>query len=240
VAIISFPWPSFAQKDLPLVAVPVPGTAKLANERIAAIRKGMRDVGLAKGVNYAFAVGFADGVFDRLPGLAQYRRADILGSEMGISRPSFWEDIAMKASLLFVAGMSQTATPSGATTSLPSVLVEAPVARPQKPKQRAVARSTVSPRTSPSTPTPSASPMSVAARLAKLANTTGSCVDGCQTSFRSGDAPWHGCSVSAGTYSPTCRNAGNFKTYAECTEVSLLVGWRGNETSWYCSSMALK
>jgi hypothetical protein len=129
--------------------------------------------------------------------------------------------------------MSQTATPSGATTSLPNVMVEAP-------KQRAVARSTVSPRTSPITPTPSASPMSVAARLAKLAKTTGSCVDGCQTSFRSGDAPWHGCSVSAGTYSPTCRNAGNFKTYAECTEVSLLVGWRGNEASWYCSSLALK
>jgi hypothetical protein len=129
--------------------------------------------------------------------------------------------------------MSQTATPSGATTSLPSVVVEAP-------KQRAVARSTVSPRTSPSTPTPSASPMSVAAQLAKLAKTTGSCVDGCQTSFRSGDAPWHGCSVSAGTYSPTCRNAGNFKSYAECTEVSLLVGWRGNESSWYCSSLALK
>jgi hypothetical protein len=165
----------------------------------------------------------------------------------------------MKASLLFVAGlaiaissialllcglsgtaMSQTATPSGATTSLPSVLVEAPVAKPQKPKQRAVARSTASPRTSSSTPMPSASPMSVAARLAKLANITGSCVDGCQTSFRSGDAPWHGCSVSAGTYSPTCRNAVNFKTYAECTEVSLLVGWRSSEASWYCTSLALK
>jgi hypothetical protein len=162
----------------------------------------------------------------------------------------------MKASSLFAAGlailplcglsgtaMSQTATPSGvATTSLPNIVVEAPkqVGRPQKPNHRAVARSTVSPRTSPSTPTPSASPMSVAAQLAKLAKTTGSCVDGCQTSFRTGDAPWHGCSVSAGTYSPTCRNAGNFKTYAECTEVSLLVGWRGNESSWYCTSLALK
>jgi hypothetical protein len=158
----------------------------------------------------------------------------------------------MKASFLFVASpavailsialllcgpsgtaMSQTAIPSGATTSLPNVVVEAP-------KQRAVARSTISPRTSPGTPTPSASPMSVTARLAKLANITGSCVDGCQTSFRSGDAPWHGCSVSAGTYSATCRNAVNFKTYAECTEVSRLVGWRSNEASWYCTSLALK
>ena len=134
-------------------------------------------------------------------------------------------------------------TPSGgATTSLPSVVVEAPrqVARPQKPKQRAVAHSTVSPRTSPTTPTRSASLMSPTAQLAKLASTTGSCVGGCVTSFRSGDAPWHGCSVSGGTLSSTCRNVANFKTYAECTEAGLITGWRTNEVSWYCSSLALK
>jgi len=139
--------------------------------------------------------------------------------------------------------MSKTAPPSGgATTSLPSVVVEAPrqVARPQKPKQRAVAHSTVSPRTSPTTPTPSASPMSPTAQLAKLASATGSCVGGCVTSFRSGDAPWHGCSVSGGTLSSTCRNVANFKTYAECTEAGRVLGWRGGEVSWYCSSLALK
>ena len=139
--------------------------------------------------------------------------------------------------------MSQTATPSGdATTSLPNVVVEAPkqVARPQQPKQHAVARSTVSPRTSPTTPTPSASPMSPAAQLAKLANATGSCVGGCVTSFRSGNAPWHGCSVSSGTLSSTCRNVGNYKTYAECREAGLITGWRTPEISWYCSSLALK
>src|SRR5260221_14296330 len=38
--------------------------------------------------------------------LNSYRRRDILRSGMGISRPSFWEDIAMKASLLFVAGLA--------------------------------------------------------------------------------------------------------------------------------------
>ena len=155
---------------------------------------------------------------------------------------------------LFVAGlmcclsgtaMSQTAIPSsgGATNSLPNVVVEAPkqLARPQKPKQREVARSTVSPRTSPTTPTPLASPMSPAAELARLANATGSCVGGCVTSFRSGDAPWHGCSVSGWpAQSPTCRNVGNYKTYAECTEAGLITGWRGNEVSWYCSSLALK
>lgn len=62
--------PALAQKDLPLVAVLVPGTAKLANDRMAAIRKGLQEAGLAEGVNYAFALRFANGVFDRLPGLA--------------------------------------------------------------------------------------------------------------------------------------------------------------------------
>jgi hypothetical protein len=169
----------------------------------------------------------------------------------------------MKASLLLVAGpaaavlsialllcglsgtaMSQTATPSGgAATSLPDVVIEAPqrVARPQKPKQRAVAHSTVSPRPSPTTPTPSASPASPAAQLAQLAKTSGSCVGGCVTSFRSGNAPWHGCSVSGWpATSSTCRNAGNYKTYAECTDAGLITGWRVTEISWYCSSLALK
>jgi putative tryptophan/tyrosine transport system substrate-binding protein len=70
VAAIAFPLPALAQKDLPLVAVLVPGTAKLANDRIAAIRKGMQEASLAEGVNYVFALRYADGVFDRLPGLA--------------------------------------------------------------------------------------------------------------------------------------------------------------------------
>jgi len=65
-------WPiaARAQRDLPLVAVLVPGTAKLANDRIVAIRKGLREAGLTEGVNYAFALRYADGVLDRLPGLA--------------------------------------------------------------------------------------------------------------------------------------------------------------------------
>jgi hypothetical protein len=169
----------------------------------------------------------------------------------------------MRASLLLVAGlavailstalllcglsgtaMSQTATPpGGAASSLPDIVVEAPkqVARPQKPKHRAVAHSTVSRPTSVTTETPSAAPESVSAKLAKLASATGSCVGGCQSSFRSGDAPWHGCSSSGWpALSPTCRNTGNFKTYAECTQAGLLMGWRVNEVPWYCSSLALK
>src|SRR5260370_41704865 len=70
VAATASPRPALAEKDLPLVAVLFPGTAKLASDRIAAIRKGMQEAGLAEGVNYVFALRFADGVFDRLPGLA--------------------------------------------------------------------------------------------------------------------------------------------------------------------------
>lgn len=71
VAAITFPRLALAQKDLPVVAVLTPGNAKLANDRIVAIRKGMQEAGLSEGVNYTFALRHADGVFDRLPGLAQ-------------------------------------------------------------------------------------------------------------------------------------------------------------------------
>ncbi len=70
VTAVALPGAALAQGDLPLVAVLVPGTAKLANDRMTAIRRGLQEAGLTEGVNYAFALRFADGVFDRLPGLA--------------------------------------------------------------------------------------------------------------------------------------------------------------------------
>lgn len=70
-AAIILPWPALAQKQLPLVAILVPGSAKLANDRVIAIRKGMQEAGLSENVDYRFEVRHADGVFDRLPGLAQ-------------------------------------------------------------------------------------------------------------------------------------------------------------------------
>src|SRR5439155_22208192 len=62
--------PARAQKDMSVVSGVVPRTAKLENDRIAEIRKGMQQARLIEGVDYAFALRFADGVFDRLPGLA--------------------------------------------------------------------------------------------------------------------------------------------------------------------------
>src|SRR5260370_1203663 len=47
-AAVAFPWPALTQKDLPLVAVLVPGTADLARQRIDAVRKGLQEAGLAE------------------------------------------------------------------------------------------------------------------------------------------------------------------------------------------------
>lgn len=70
LAVFAASWPARAQKELPVVAVLVPGPAANANDRVVAIRQGMKEAGLTEGVNYSFAVRYANGVFDRLPGLA--------------------------------------------------------------------------------------------------------------------------------------------------------------------------
>jgi putative ABC transport system substrate-binding protein len=67
---VALPRSARAQKDMPLVAVLTPGPAALASQRIEAIRRGLQEAGLTEGVHYTFALRFADGVFDRLPGLA--------------------------------------------------------------------------------------------------------------------------------------------------------------------------
>jgi hypothetical protein len=45
--------------------------------------------------------------------------------------------------------------------------------------------------------------------------------------------------LSGGVYSPTCRNVNNFKTYAECQEYGLLLGWTSGEILGYCTSLAV-
>ncbi len=128
--------------------------------------------------------------------------------------------------------MSQTAG------QLPGVTVEAPkqMARPHRPGK--VTTTVASRRTSPATQASSPAPNSTLAKLARIEKTSSNCADGCQTSFKSGSAPWNGCSSSSGVFSPTCRNVANFKTYSECTEHGLLLGWRSGEVWGYCTSLA--
>ena len=77
------------------------------------------------------------------------------------------------------------------------------------------------------------------AKLAELEKTSSNCTDGCQTSFKYGNQPWNGCSVSGGhfDFSPTCRNVRNYKTYAECRETGLFLGADHRGVWWYCSSL---
>jgi hypothetical protein len=147
--------------------------------------------------------------------------------------------------------MSQTQTPSGGT-SLPSITIQAPkqrVAKPQKPKEHAVARETVRTAVYPGrSPSPTAAtgsgPLageSPLARLRRLERMSGTCVGGCQTSFRVGNRPWIGCSASgwpALAYPGTCRNIYGYKSYTECTETSQFLAWRPMEYHWYCTSLA--
>jgi hypothetical protein len=164
--------------------------------------------------------------------------------------------IALSSIALLLSGPSskaavQTDTPSGGT-SLPSITIQAPkqrVAKPEKPKRREVprntVRNTVSPGTPPS-PTTSTQPggqESVMAKLRRLERMSGTCVGGCQTSFRAGNRPWVGCSASgwpALAYPGTCRNIYGYKSYTECTETSHFLAWRPMEYHWYCTSLAFK
>jgi hypothetical protein len=151
--------------------------------------------------------------------------------------------VALSSIGLLLCGLSgsEAATSSdGAASSLPAVVVQAPKQSARAPKRetRPITRSTVSARTSPTAEAPATS--SISAKLARLASVTGSCVGGCATSFRTANAPWHGCSTSGGVYSPTCRNTRNYKTYSECTEGGLVLGWRNAEAAWGCTSLGLK
>jgi len=149
--------------------------------------------------------------------------------------------------------MSQTAT--GSATPLPGVTVEAPkqVARPHRtavgPQRSArvantsarVANTVASRRTSSTAQTPSAAPDSALGKLAKLEKASSSCNGGCETSFKSGKDPWVGCSLSGGyfsTFSATCRDTLTYKSYADCMDTKVFVGWERNRAWWYCTSLA--
>jgi hypothetical protein len=136
----------------------------------------------------------------------------------------------MKFSSLFVAGllcglsstaMSQTEPSSGGVTLLPGVVVGAPkqLARPQKPGPRAVARSTVSLRTSIA----SASDAPVYGRDT-LTTTTGNC----------STTTWPTVSAVQCT-KPVAHN------YVECTEMVAKNGSRPSDAWWWwCSNQGFK
>ena len=152
-------------------------------------------------------------------------------------------------STVLLSGTAASQTATGPTNQLPGITVQAPkqVARPvARPQRQAppVANTVAARPTSPAPQTPPTSaqkpaPGSVMARIAALEKTSSNCTDGCQTSFKYGNQPWNGCSVSSGdfTLSTTCRNGRNYKTYQECRETGMFLAWRQWEVWWYCSSL---
>src|SRR3954454_23865492 len=128
------------------------------------------------------------------PDRTQLHIGGVLSYVEGWAIPSQpWGDIAMKASLLFVAGL-------------------------------AIAISSIAPA--------NAAPV----------RATGGCPGGCATSFRTGNAPWVGCSSAGGwNFSQVpCRNVFNFKSYGECQTGLIKLGNTSLERWWYCSSLGIK
>src|SRR6267142_3030591 len=189
------------------------------------------------------------------------------GHRDGISRPGFGKDMVMRLSSSVVApsavailstallcgpsgtAMSQTAT--GSSTQLPNVTVDPPrqVARPQRPEVtpqgsgRVVHRAGRTSRsTQTATGTPSAARGPVMAKLARLEREASSCNDGCESSFKRGKDPWVGCSESAGYYSvfsATCKDTLTYKSYVDCGETKMFLGWDRQRAWWYCTGMQI-
>jgi hypothetical protein len=133
------------------------------------------------------------------------------------------------------------ASQTGSATLLPGITVVAPkqVARPHRPKQ--TANTVISRGTSSTAQTPPAAPDSVLGRLAKLEKASSSCNGGCETSFKSGKAPWIGCSLTgpeSTTFSATCTDTLTYKDYSDCHNTKAFLGWDQKTVYWHCSSLA--
>ena len=151
-------------------------------------------------------------------------------------------------STVWLSGTAASQTATSPASPLPSITVQAPrqAAKQVRPQRQApqVANTVAARRTSPAPQSPSATAQNAApgpamARIAALEKTSSNCTDGCQTSFKYGNQPWNGCSVSSGdfTLSTTCRNGRNYKTYEECRETGLFLGGNNRGVWWYCSSL---
>jgi hypothetical protein len=163
--------------------------------------------------------------------------------------PSFVTPLALailSTVLLCSPAKSQT---SNSANPLPSITVEAPkpVARPNSPKPVASTvasqRRSRSAQTSSAARTPSPAPDSILGRIARLEKVASNCNGGCESSMPHGNAPWVGCSESAGglahgAFSSTCRDNLTYKSYEDCVETKWFLGEYRNRAYWQCSSLA--
>jgi hypothetical protein len=149
--------------------------------------------------------------------------------------------------LLWGPAVSQTTTGSA---PLPSITVDAPkhVARPHRPPEHlantaAPRRSSAIARTDSSiSHVAYGSPGSTLGRLGKLEKSASSCNGGCETSFKTGNAPWVGCSFSSGGYatalvSPTCTDTLSYTSFSNCIDTKLFTGWDIWRAKLICNSL---
>lgn len=154
--------------------------------------------------------------------------------------------ISISLSLYCVSGVAMSQpTPETANKPLPDVTVQAPKVRhtavaPSRAGRRIVSHRIVAYSTSKLDDRIGPSDEPIMAKIDRLGRHTSSCADGCQSSFKYGNDPWHGCNASGNVLSFTCRNVGGYKTYQECKDAGLTLGWRDREQLYYCSSLALK
>ena len=138
---------------------------------------------------------------------------------------------------LSTPAMSQPET--GVATPLPSITVVAPKERPRPAHATVASRPTALTVQTPGSIL--AKPVSVQAKIAELEKAASSCNGGCETSFKSGNAPWVGCSETGGpegtNFSATCRDTLTYKTYLECKETKMFLGSDQRKAWWLCSSL---
>ncbi|WP_244423085.1 hypothetical protein [Bradyrhizobium sp. ORS 375] len=142
----------------------------------------------------------------------------------------------------------------GPATAIPDVTVDAPkqAAKPSRTNQASNPgishRAAVAPRTSSApvataqtAPSTSAAPAgSVEERLARIEMKSSSCAGGCETSFKSGNAPWVGCAQSGQEFShfdTTCSDTLKYKDYADCAGTKAFLGWDRNKVWLHCTSL---
>ena len=134
---------------------------------------------------------------------------------------------------LSAPAMSQPET--GVATPLPSITVVAPKERPRPAHATVASRPTALTAQTPGSIL--AKPGSVLGKIAELEKLASSCNGGCETSFRTGDAPWVGCSYAAGVFSTTCKDTHTFRSYLECKDITVFLGLDRNRAWWFCSSL---
>ncbi|MGJ5178854.1 hypothetical protein ACQR16_27490 [Bradyrhizobium oligotrophicum] len=157
---------------------------------------------------------------------------------------------ALLATIL-LCGAAAAQAVAGPAPTLPGVTVEAPktAAKPSRPTEAAgtatshraaSTRRSTARVVSSGSQTPSTTSNEVLDRISRLERAASSCNGGCETSFRSGNQPWVGCSLSGQEAMPfdgKCSDTLTYAHYSDCQQTKALLGWDRNKIWWHCSSL---